>query len=316
MNKSMLVLLMFGTIWLWPVKAMTDQDFFLFKQYVCTQDGNFYFKDLAIYNSKLQSIWNELGNKLVFYLPDSREYRIEKKDLLDLLHQAIGKKISLCVLPDYIIAKRAQKVFSPLEIQQKVQSFFLSKLSSYQAKIEFRGFQFFQPVFLDQGDKIELKAIGRVKPGRNGFRLTVLDGYNHSKRIYTGSIFVDVWKNVPVIIKPVARKQPLSPANVGYALKNMAYVQGKIWNGKDFNYKAKVSLGLGEVITLNKLEPLSVINRKDKIKMVYQTRLIQIETIGQALEDGRLGDMINVRNLDSKRIVRCRVAAKGLVACF
>ncbi len=59
--------------------------------------------------------------------------------------------------------------------------------------------------------------------------------------------------------------------------------------------------------------PIIVVRRKQAVQMKVVGLGFVVTGIGQALSDGRVGDLIKVRNIDSKRVVTARVAFDGTV---
>ncbi len=57
----------------------------------------------------------------------------------------------------------------------------------------------------------------------------------------------------------------------------------------------------------------SVVKRNQAVLMKIRGVRFTVTGLGQALQDGRVGDYIKVRNMDSKRIVMARVSADGTV---
>ena len=69
-------------------------------------------------------------------------------------------------------------------------------------------------------------------------------------------------------------------------------------------------IGPGQV----KMPTLEIIVRRDqKVKMSVEGLGFRISGLGQAMENGRPGDVIRVLNVDSQQAVACRVAADGTV---
>ena len=60
-------------------------------------------------------------------------------------------------------------------------------------------------------------------------------------------------------------------------------------------------------------KPIVVVRRNKGVQMKIQMPGFIIVATGQALEDGRVGELIKVRNTDSKRIIMARVGADGTV---
>jgi flagella basal body P-ring formation protein FlgA len=70
------------------------------------------------------------------------------------------------------------------------------------------------------------------------------------------------------------------------------------------------TIGPGQV----KMPTLEIIVRRDqKVKMMIEGLGFRISGIGQALDNGRPGDVVRVLNMDSQQTVACRVAADGTV---
>jgi flagella basal body P-ring formation protein FlgA len=66
----------------------------------------------------------------------------------------------------------------------------------------------------------------------------------------------------------------------------------------------------GAEIHLRQLEGPLDIHRGDVVEIEVQSGLTRVATTGKAEMDGRLGDLINIRNLHSNRLFQARVAGK------
>jgi len=60
------------------------------------------------------------------------------------------------------------------------------------------------------------------------------------------------------------------------------------------------------------MEPIQV-NRNSRVKMVYRVGRLEITATGRALDQGSMGDIISVMNLDSRKRVDGRVTGFGTV---
>ena len=56
-----------------------------------------------------------------------------------------------------------------------------------------------------------------------------------------------------------------------------------------------------------------LVRRNKSVVMRIAGNCFQVTALGQALEDGREGDLIRVRNADSKRVVVAKVTDDGTV---
>lgn len=64
------------------------------------------------------------------------------------------------------------------------------------------------------------------------------------------------------------------------------------------------SISARRPIRANEIENPTIVKKNSIVQINYSTPGLQIVTAGQAIEDGALGDIISVRNVNSKRIVR------------
>ncbi len=56
-----------------------------------------------------------------------------------------------------------------------------------------------------------------------------------------------------------------------------------------------------------------VVKQRDSVRIVAEMGSSRIEVRGEAIEDGRIGDVIRVRNIESNRVVSGRIEARGIV---
>lgn len=77
--------------------------------------------------------------------------------------------------------------------------------------------------------------------------------------------------------------------------------------------KLKRSVRSGSPLYLSSVETLPVIFRGQRVKIVISSGSLFLTATGLAKNDGRLDQMIRVQNLNSNKILYCRVAAPGLV---
>jgi len=67
----------------------------------------------------------------------------------------------------------------------------------------------------------------------------------------------------------------------------------------------------GTLIRPSMLEPRYEVKRKDRVRVLYQKGAIRIEIVGVALDNGKKGDIIRVKNLSSGKVLRCKVLSRG-----
>ena len=77
--------------------------------------------------------------------------------------------------------------------------------------------------------------------------------------------------------------------------------------------EAKRSLREGKLINENDIGKVMLVRKGDVVRSVYQTPKMQISAKVEVLEDGGKGDKIEVRNVNSKRVLFAEVLDKNTV---
>jgi flagella basal body P-ring formation protein FlgA len=72
-------------------------------------------------------------------------------------------------------------------------------------------------------------------------------------------------------------------------------------------------IGAGDIITHRHAEPVPVIHRGDQIVMLVKSANMTLQTVGEAMQDGGIGERIRVRNDASGKVIRGEILESGLV---
>jgi len=118
-----------------------------------------------------------------------------------------------------------------------------------------------------------------------------------------------------VTVKPVPAGAPLTKQNVEIQTAYVSSPPAGNWQ-EPFGLLARRRLSAGAVIRPGmaaKKRPALLIKRNQMIRLRVQGAGFLITAVGQALQEGRPGDFIKVRNVDSKRVITGRVAFDGVV---
>lgn len=70
---------------------------------------------------------------------------------------------------------------------------------------------------------------------------------------------------------------------------------------------------MSDVETTTRLEGAILIKRRDQVKMVARVGSLSVTAVGEAIQEGRLGEIIRVRNIDSNTTIQGRVLSPGEV---
>lgn len=261
--------------------------------------------------------WAELEKRPLWKAPRSgRVQKITRKQLLPALRRYIGDLAESAILPSRLAIQRGGRVYSSLDLRVEVDKILTRHSRTVEGELKFRDYKIPRYCFLPNAyDSLEVSLEDRtLTPGRNrvNFRTRTPDG--KITRRTSGTVFVDVWKAVPVAAKPLNRKERLSRANIGFAKKNLAYYPN-VWDGGKGDWRVSRSIGTGQPITLDKIEPMPLVAKGDRVVLSFKSKTVALSIKVEALEDGdHVGARIPVRNLQSQKTVLATVTGKNAVA--
>ncbi len=134
------------------------------------------------------------------------------------------------------------------------------------------------------------------------------------------SIFVGVsistFKKVWVASQTLPRNHHISQGDL--ELREIQTNQSKrdyfIQKNNLVGMKLRRALKAGDIIYPGVLSPPKVVERGDTVVISAISPTISVEMLGTALNDGKLGQQISVKNKKSNRIIRATVVSKGKVS--
>ena len=119
---------------------------------------------------------------------------------------------------------------------------------------------------------------------------------------------------VVVAVNRLKRGTVLSPSDLTLAIKDLNEVNNPGLDVSSFSGKKLTrNIKAGAVITLPMVATLPIIKRGERVKIVIRSGPLHLSASGIARTDGTHDQMIRVQNINSNKIIHCRVAAPGLV---
>ena len=172
-----------------------------------------------------------------------------------------------------------------------------------------------------EGDFVVEKAFGGWKTVRvicrqeNAWDIYVRTGYqseapakaDKSPENLEKSDNLDLMQRV-IVVRPVSRGDLLTREDLGLQTLSRSGSGGFTDIDELVGRRAKKSLRTGLVVHDRHLQPDWMVHAKQSVSVVNNTGGIQVTTAGIALENGRLGDLVKVRNLSSNSILHGFVA--------
>lgn len=121
---------------------------------------------------------------------------------------------------------------------------------------------------------------------------------------------------LPTAKRPISAGQEISANDLEMRPYPLNYARGGVL--KDIGTAVgKVShriISANRPLRETEFATASVVHKNASVTLQYKTDAINITTVGQALEDGAVGDVIPVLNINSKKIIRATVLSKDTVS--
>jgi len=76
---------------------------------------------------------------------------------------------------------------------------------------------------------------------------------------------------------------------------------------------AKTSISAGQIIYALMLDNQKLVKKNDTVTVLFDTSLMSITMRAVAMKDGRAGDIIQVKNIDSRKIFDVQVVSNTAV---
>ncbi len=250
-----------------------------------------------------QDEWNKLKTIQLFEAPQvaGRPFQISKAKLEESLFYVLGDSAQYLLLPNSIAIQKGGSVLREQEIIQLIQKSMQIMMSNLDGRAELVDFRIPSYIFLDtKGQKVVVEDVP-PSSGRISLRINVTEMDNSIVKRHTGTVFLNLWKDVPSPMRPYNRGETLSPDNLTYINRNIANIKGEVWDGKGGPWQFNNSVGVNTPILKSDLSPLAMIKKGQRVNILYQKGSIEINQQGEAMQDGGFGDVIGVRNNQSKK---------------
>jgi flagella basal body P-ring formation protein FlgA len=167
----------------------------------------------------------------------------------------------------------------------------------------------FQPVSLPD-NQVSLRVLrpSNVSAGAQSFLIAAETGGKEHARLWVKAE-VRVFDDVVVSSQPLASQEVVKPSDVRIERREISRLQARPFYAVDevVGQQAARSIAVNETLTQKKLERPTVMRRGSAVRLVYETSALRVETPGIAEENGKIGDMVQVKNASSGKLLRGRV---------
>jgi flagella basal body P-ring formation protein FlgA len=157
----------------------------------------------------------------------------------------------------------------------------------------------------------EIKILPSRKPVRKGLQLIKCGLYRNSQYLKTLNVNTRIrtFQNVVVSKTKLGRFTIVSPGDLQLARLETTHLTKKTFSSlKEMSgLRTTRLIQTGDVITENLVETLPVIARGGGVHIRFKRGLLEITTPGIARQDGKIGDEIRVKCVESKKSYTAKV---------
>lgn len=259
--------------------------------------------------------WERLSSTEL-WKPSKRKGRpvaISRKKLTAILKHYIGNAVRICEIPSRVVVQTGGHVMLVNDIQRAMVEYLTPRIAKFGGEAVFRDYAMPDYIFFPHRfDKVRVSSSRDVEPGRNSLRLEVINADGKVVRQVAASVFVDVWKAVPAAARIMNRGERITPEKLTFVRKNIAYMT-QAWDGKGGPWRVKRPIGRGQAISRDSIEALPAVSRGDRVDLVYQGKRVRLTVEVEALDDARIGQQVEVKNLQSNRRIIATVVSPDKV---
>ena len=136
-----------------------------------------------------------------------------------------------------------------------------------------------------------------------------------AKVVSSGSITTDDKLTVAVLVKNISKGQVISEEYLGFEARPERQIHGAYNHISGvLGRKAKSNIAAGTILKARHLDTVYSVDKNDSVLVIASNKAITITTSAIALENGQVGDMINVKNVKSEKIFKVIITGKKKVA--
>ncbi len=163
------------------------------------------------------------------------------------------------------------------------------------------------------GWRVTLERIEPLTPGRNLVPVLVCDGPRRQR--VTATVVLHAFGAVPTVTRTVPRGTAVLPEALSWAWQDLATASpGLVGDPSELDGTAAAhDLRAGTALSRNDLAVAPMVHRGDAVELVLRRGGVSVVVRGLSRQDGRLGQVITVRNEANGGLVTGRVVGPGRV---
>ena len=278
------------------------------KQFSKVETQNIYLKDIAFIHTKNQDFKQFLQNIVIDKSPPPQKTKlITKKQIIEKLKNYHLDLSSIRITGNKTLVLSDFRELPLDKVKKDIASFLKKHVQNIKIQsINITSRKLFVP------SKYKTNIHIRSKTG-NYIYLDYIVSFNQKSIKLPISVQYSTVKTVVIANKYIPKGKKISQEDIKLIkmsnvrdefIENIKQAVGKI---------AKVNIKANSPIKKYYLKPDFLVKKNDKVKVIYSNKVIRVELIGQALENGEKGQIIKVKNISSGKKIKCKVIDRKTV---
>lgn len=244
-----------------------------------------------------------------------RRLTVDAASLRQALARAVPAPLPELVLPEAVTVQRGGQVLAVAPMLPALERAVAEALAVPGGEVRLRDWRLPGWMFLASEQPARVRLVPPAPGGGTvAVHLEAVDEAGAVVGSLSGTVTAEVWAEVPCAVRSLARGEVVGPEAVVRRRVNLAAVAKPVWDGAGMGgVRVRGQVPAGAVLLTEMLEPVPVVERGRTVTLVYDNGRLRLAVPAQSLEDGGVGGLVRVRNLQSQRVVSARVVDASTV---
>jgi flagella basal body P-ring formation protein FlgA len=202
--------------------------------------------------------------------------------------------------------ERSKQLLTQAQVEQTLHGYIAAKGPWKADQIEVKALSF-KPVALSGGD-VALRILKHGKligPGVQSFLVATDVGGKEERQLWVRAD-IKVFDQVVVSTRPLASREVIAAEDVRLDWREIGTTAPRAYTKIEevLGKQVSRSTSANEVLTIAQAESPQVVRHGGAIVLIYENAYLRVETAGEALQAGKVGDTIKVKNPASGKLLQ------------
>ena len=254
-------------------------------------------------------IWRELSARQLWPSPTEagKPLQVNKARLQQALREVLGEVADRCIVPTSLAIQRGGMVLREDDLRAYVVRFLSPQMAALPGEATLDEFRLPPYIFLEHPQQRVGLETGKIVPGRITLRFVVQEMDNTVLRRVAGTVFMNMWVEVPAAARPLNKGDALNVNDITFMRVNAAHLKGIPWDGRGGPWQVLRAIGTGQTLFQADLATQAMVRKGSIVQLVYEKGNVHMSTQAECLADGEPGATVAVRNLQTKKQVYATV---------